>query len=78
MNKLQLTAANALRKLGQDISDARKRRRIPMALLAERAGILAATLSKIEKGVHTVSKRINGFCLCQTSKPLIFRRYHIL
>jgi len=55
MNKLQLTAVNALRKLGQDISDARKRRRIPMALLAERAGILAATLSKIEKGVPTVS-----------------------
>jgi transcriptional regulator with XRE-family HTH domain len=55
MTKLQLTAVNALRKLGQDISDARKRRRIPMALLAERAGILAATLSKIEKGAHTVS-----------------------
>jgi len=55
MNKLQLAAVNALNKLGQDISDARKRRRIPMALLAERAGILTATLSKIEKGVPTVS-----------------------
>jgi transcriptional regulator with XRE-family HTH domain len=55
MAKLQLIAVNALRKLGQDIRDARRRRRIPMTLLAERAGILAATLSKIEKGVSTVS-----------------------
>lgn len=55
MNKLPIPLINALRKLGQDISDARKRRRIPMALLAERAGILPATLSKIERGTPTVS-----------------------
>ena len=40
----------AIRKLGQDIGDARKRRRIPMAILAERAGISRMTLTKIEKG----------------------------
>ena len=45
----------ALRKLGQDIADARRRRRITMALLAERAGILPKTLSKIEKGDPTAS-----------------------
>jgi transcriptional regulator with XRE-family HTH domain len=55
MNKLPIPLINILRRLGQDISDARKRRRIPMALLAERAGILPATLSKIEHGVPTVS-----------------------
>ena len=55
MNKLPIPLINVLRKLGQDISDARKRRRIPMALLAERAGILPATLSKIERGMPTVS-----------------------
>jgi len=45
----------ALRKLGQDLCDARKRRRIPMQLAAERASISRATLSKIEKGDEGVS-----------------------
>jgi transcriptional regulator with XRE-family HTH domain len=40
----------ALRKLGQDIRDARRRRRIPVAILAERASISRSTLSRIEKG----------------------------
>ena len=48
--KLPIPVMQALRKLGQDISDARRRRRITMALMAERAGISRATLSKIEKG----------------------------
>src|SRR5690348_11407639 len=45
----------ALRKLGQDLQDARKRRRIPMRLAAERASISRATLTKIEKGDEGVS-----------------------
>ena len=40
----------ALSKLGDDIRDARRRRRIPMALLAERASISRTTLANIEKG----------------------------
>ena len=40
----------ALRKLGHDIRDARRRRRIPMTILAERASISRMTLNKIEKG----------------------------
>ena len=40
----------ALRKLGQDISGARRRRRIQVAILAERASISRTTLNKIEKG----------------------------
>jgi transcriptional regulator with XRE-family HTH domain len=40
----------ALQKLGQDINDARRRRRITMALMAERAGIAVNTLAKIERG----------------------------
>jgi len=43
-------ALKALQKLGSDICDARRRRRITMALLAERAGITADTLKQIEKG----------------------------
>jgi transcriptional regulator with XRE-family HTH domain len=45
----------SLRKLGQDIRDARKRRRIPVAILAERASISRTTLSKLEKGDSGVS-----------------------
>lgn len=50
MNKLAIPALIALKKFGQDLADARRRRRITMALLAERAGISPKTLAKIEKG----------------------------
>ena len=42
--------ARALRKLGHDIRDARRRRRIPVAILAQRASISRMTLNKVEKG----------------------------
>ncbi|HXR75391.1 MAG TPA: hypothetical protein VN737_05415 [Bryobacteraceae bacterium] len=47
---LPVPVVRALRKLGHDIRDARRRRRIPMAILAERASISRMTLNKIEKG----------------------------
>ncbi|GHV44709.1 transcriptional regulator [Spirochaetia bacterium] len=47
---LPIPVMGALRKLGQDINGARRRRRITMALMAERAGIAVNTLAKIEKG----------------------------
>ena len=45
-----LPVSRALRKLGQDIRDARLRRRIPVAVMASRAGISRMTLNKIENG----------------------------
>ena len=45
----------ALAKLGEDIRDARRRRRLPVALLAERASISRTTLGNIEKGDAGVS-----------------------
>lgn len=45
----------ALRKLGHDIRDARRRRRIPVAIMAERASISRTTLNKVEKGDPGVS-----------------------
>lgn len=45
----------ALRKLGQDVRDARRRRRIPVAIMAERASISRMTLNKVEKGDPGVS-----------------------
>ena len=47
---LPIPVRRALRTLGQDIRDARKRRRIPEAVAAERASISRTTLVKIEKG----------------------------
>jgi transcriptional regulator with XRE-family HTH domain len=47
---LPLPVARALRKLGGDIKDARRRRRIPTAVMAQRASISRTTLAKIEKG----------------------------
>ena len=44
----------ALRQLGKNISNARRRRRIAMELMSERAGFSRITLSKIEKGDPTV------------------------
>jgi hypothetical protein len=44
-----------LRKLGHDIRDARRRRRIPVAILAERSSISRTTLNKAEKGDPGVS-----------------------
>ena len=40
----------ALRKLGADIQDARRRRRLPMAVVAERAFTSRSTLQRIEAG----------------------------
>ena len=53
--KLPLPVRRALRKLGDDIRDARLRRRIPTKLMAERASISRTTLNKIEKGEPGVS-----------------------
>lgn len=47
---LPIPVRRALRKLGQDIRDARLRRRIPTTVMAERASISRTTLNKVEKG----------------------------
>lgn len=52
---LPIPVRRALRKLGADIKDARRRRRIPTAVMAERALISRPTLVKVEKGDPAVS-----------------------
>jgi transcriptional regulator with XRE-family HTH domain len=52
---LPIPVQRALRKLGRDIRNSRRRRRIPVALLAERAFISRMTLNRIEKGEPGVS-----------------------
>ncbi len=55
MASLPIPAARALRKLGRDIKDARRRRRIAMAIVAERASVSKPTLIRIERGDQSVS-----------------------
>lgn len=52
---LPLGVRRALRKLGLDLSAARRRRRIPVALMAERAFISRTTLARVEQGDPGVS-----------------------
>lgn len=52
---LPIPVQKALQKLGQDINDARRRRRIPMTIMCERTDMTRTTLAKIEKGDPTVS-----------------------
>jgi DNA-binding XRE family transcriptional regulator len=56
--KAPIPVTRALRKLGLDMRDARRRRRIPAAILAERASISRTTLHKVEQGDAGVSAGI--------------------
>jgi hypothetical protein len=49
-SSLPLPVLRSLRKLGHDIRDARRRRRIPVAIAAQRASISKTTWLKVEKG----------------------------
>ena len=55
MANLPIPVISALRKLGQDINHARRRRRITLELMAERADLSRSTIGKIEKGDPTTS-----------------------
>jgi len=57
--ELSLISLNALKKLGEDINEARRRRRITVALMAERAGISSITVKQIELGNPSTS--IGGY-----------------
>jgi transcriptional regulator with XRE-family HTH domain len=52
---LPVAVKRALAKLGEDIRAARLRRRIPTAVMAERAFITRPTLLKVERGDPGVS-----------------------
>ncbi len=54
-SRTPVPVTRTLRKLGHDIRDARRRRRIPVAILAQRASISRMTLNKVEKGKTGVS-----------------------
>src|ERR1019366_9699089 len=60
---MPLPVRHALRKLGRDIRDARRRRRIPTAIAAQPASISRTTLVKIEKGDFGVAIGIYAMVL---------------
>ena len=52
---LPLPVRRALRGIGSGVRDARRRRRLPTAVLANRAGITLPTLRRVERGDPAVS-----------------------
>jgi DNA-binding XRE family transcriptional regulator len=52
---LHIPVRRALKKLGKDIKEARIRRSITIAMMAERADVTAITIAKVEKGDPSVS-----------------------
>lgn len=50
-----IAVRHGLRKLGQDIRDARRRRGLPAAVIAERAFTSRPTLQRVERGDASVS-----------------------
>ena len=50
-----LSVKLGLKRLGNDLCKARKRRRIKEELMAERIGVTRATLKRMEQGMPTVS-----------------------
>src|SRR5215212_99722 len=58
VKSLPLPVKRALKKLGSDIRDARKRRRISTVTMSERAMINRRTLLKVERGEPSVSMGI--------------------
>ena len=57
-SSLPIPVRRALRKLGADLCAARKRRRITMALMAERAMTSRQTISRVERGDPAVAMAI--------------------
>ena len=55
MLTMPIPVTRALRKLGHDIKDARRRRRISMEIAAQRASISRPTLDRVERGDPSVS-----------------------
>ena len=60
---LPLPVGHALRKLGSDIRDARRRRRIQTAVMADRIQVSLPTLRRLEAGEPSVSMGVYATAL---------------
>lgn len=52
---LPIPVKKAIEQFGQDIRDSRRRRRIPISIMAERASVSRITIGRIEKGEPSVA-----------------------
>ena len=73
-------AAHALVKLGADLKNLRRRRRMPMAYVADRASISRSTLYKVERGDPSVGLGIYatvllGYGMIERLECLVDARY---
>ena len=55
LDALPIAVRRSLKKFGQDLSIARRRRRLTMELVAERALVTRKTLGRVERGDASVS-----------------------
>ena len=62
-DRLPLGVHRALTKLGHDIAVARRKRRLTMAMMAERVGASKATYVRVERGDPTVGMGIYAMTL---------------
>tara|TARA_R110000823_G_scaffold101329_6_gene217754 strand:+ start:2412 stop:2735 length:324 start_codon:yes stop_codon:yes gene_type:complete len=75
-SNLPLPVARAIRKLGSDISLARRRRHITQASLAERMGASLSTVRRMEKGdakvpIHFYARALHVFGETQALEHLL-------
>lgn len=73
---LPLPVARAIRKLGSDVSLARRRRHISQASLAERMGASLSTVRRMEKGdvrvpIHFFARALHVFGEIQALERLL-------
>jgi len=73
---IPLPVERAIRKLGNDISLARRRRRISQASLAERMGASLSTVRRMEKGdvrvpIHFFARALHVFGEIQSLETLL-------
>ena len=77
-----IPVVRSLKFLGQNLRQARIKRRLTMALVEERASITHVTLTKIEKGEVTVSManyaKVMFVLLCSSNTQVLqaHRAYH--
>lgn len=62
-DRLPIPVRRSLTKLGRDLAIARKKRRLTMAMMAERVGITKVTYIRVERGDPTVGMGIYAMTL---------------
>jgi len=76
-NILPIPVLKALHKVGKDICDARRRRRITIQLMAERAGISRATVGGMTERLGDLADAVHDLTGRQLEEERLPRRVRI-